>query len=304
MQVPGIPTAPATVAAAEVPVQQMLSGTIHAQHVVGVGSPVDGNIDAFLVAPGEEAYEGEVLARVGGAGLESERATASAAVDRAQQDVSRVEAAVAAARLESSRADADAERARAQTDAAERIYSRQKLLNSEGATPRNAYLKAEREYESVKATSDAAAQVSRTAFDHMQGLLKELEAARKILADRTAELEAAGARAQAGEIAAPVDGIVVSRKGNIGEPAQPLGNDLFQIATDIYSLEVETTPPSELLAKIHPGQDVTVLVPDVPQAALPGTVREIRDGSMVVQFESPIPEVRPGMKADIRLKLE
>ena len=35
-----------------------------------------------------------------------------------------------------------------------------------------------------------------------------------------------------------MDGYVVSRKGEVGANAERLGNDFFQIATDLYALEV------------------------------------------------------------------
>ena len=57
-------------------------------------------------------------------GLESAREVAQAALDGAQEQVSRTEAAVTAARLELSRAEADAERARLVLERAERASAR------------------------------------------------------------------------------------------------------------------------------------------------------------------------------------
>src|SRR5512142_1832836 len=72
-----------------------LSGAIRPQHVVAVGAEVEGNIDAFLADVGDEVFEGQVLARIGSAGLESSREQASAAVDSAQQQVAAAESAIA-----------------------------------------------------------------------------------------------------------------------------------------------------------------------------------------------------------------
>ena len=69
-----------------------LSGTIRAAHVVGVSAPVPGYIDVFLVNVGDEVYAGQELARIGNAGLESDRAQAQAGLDATER-------AVAAAQL-------------------------------------------------------------------------------------------------------------------------------------------------------------------------------------------------------------
>src|SRR5215472_965327 len=89
-----------------------LSGPIRPRHVQNVGATVSGNIESFMVNVGDEVFEGQALARVGTAGLESDRESAAGAVQLAEQQVSQAEAAVNSARMESSRADADAQRAR------------------------------------------------------------------------------------------------------------------------------------------------------------------------------------------------
>ena len=57
-----------------------LSGTIRRAHVVGVSAPVPGYIDVLPANVGEEVYAGQELARIGNAGLESDRAQATATV--------------------------------------------------------------------------------------------------------------------------------------------------------------------------------------------------------------------------------
>src|SRR5262252_8468237 len=58
-----------------------LSGKIRPQHITKVGPGVEGNIEAFLVDVGQDVFAGEVLARVGGGGLETDRENATAAVE-------------------------------------------------------------------------------------------------------------------------------------------------------------------------------------------------------------------------------
>jgi multidrug resistance efflux pump len=281
-----------------------LSGTIRPQHVISVGAQVGGVIDAFLVDVGQDVYEGQVLARIGSQGLEGAREAAATALDHAQERVNRAETAVAGARLEQSRADAEAQRARFAMERAEKTYSRQQLLFSQGATPRLTYEKSRSEYDSAQAEFAVMDKAARATAERVQSALQELASAQKILADESHQLEDAQAAFEAADVHSPVDGLLVARKGEIGKPAQEFGDDLFQIATDTYALEVAVEPQPPILKRIRPGQPALVLVPDLQSAGIPGDVKEIKGTQVLVEFNSTIPAIRPGMLAGVRLKLE
>src|SRR5690242_3506156 len=87
-----------------------LNGTIRPQHVTGVGSQIEGNIESFMADVGDEVFQGQVLARIGAAGLESEREAAAHAVEYQQDQVAKADAAVSSARMEASRSNADEQR--------------------------------------------------------------------------------------------------------------------------------------------------------------------------------------------------
>jgi multidrug resistance efflux pump len=291
--------------AAVLPANQVtLSGAIRPQHVVGVGAQVSGVIDAFLVDVGQDVYQGQVLARIGSQGLESSREAAASAVDHAQERVSRAEAAVAGARLEQSRADAEAQRARFAMDRAEAAFSRQQLLFSQGATPRLVYEKSQREYDSARTEFAVMDKAARATADGVQNALQELASARKILADENRRLEESQAAFEAADVHSPVDGLLVGRNGEVGKSAQEFGDNLFQIATDMYALEVALEPEPPVLRRIRPGQPALVLVPDLESAGIAGDVKEIKGTQVLVEFNSTIPAIRPGMLADVRLRLD
>jgi len=291
--------------AAVLPANQVtLSGAIRPQHVVGVGAQVSGVIDAFLVDVGQDVYQGQVLARIGSQGLESSREAAASAVDHAQERVSRAEAAVAGARLEQSRADAEAQRARFAMDRAEAAFSRQQLLFSQGATPRLVYEKSQREYDSARTEFAVMDKAARATAEGVQNALQEVASAQKILADENRRLEESQAAFEAADVRSPVDGLLVGRNGEAGKSAQEFGDNLFQIATDMYALEVALEPEPPVLRRIRPGQPALVLVPDLESAGIAGDVKEIKGTQVLVEFNSTIPAIRPGMLADVRLRLD
>ena len=122
------PRSSAAAAVAEaLPSAITLSDMIRRAHVVGVSTPVPGYIDVFLVDVGEEVHAGQELARIGNAGLESDRAQATAAVAQAQARLDATKRAVASAQLEASRADDDAERLRAELLRASKTDDRQEF---------------------------------------------------------------------------------------------------------------------------------------------------------------------------------
>ena len=281
-----------------------LSGAVRPQHVVAVGSQVEGNIEAFLADVGDEVFEGQVLARIGSAGLESTREQAQSDADRAQDQVARAEAAVNAARLETSRADAMAQRSRLEMERTRKLYDRQTTLHNAGATPRLVYEKAQADYAAAQTEFDAMDRAARASREATQATLDQLAAARKLAAEKTQELEGAQTAFQDAEVRAPAAGTVVGRQGEVGKPAQEAGDQMFRIATDLYALEVSVQPKPEDLPRIHPGQEALVLLLDLQGAGLQGAVREVKDGSATVEFSGAIPGIRPGMRADVRLKLE
>jgi membrane fusion protein (multidrug efflux system) len=281
-----------------------LSGNVQPQHVVTVGSTVEGNIEAFLADVGEEVFEGQVLARIGSAGLETTREQAQADAEHAQDQVTRAEAAVNAARLEASRADAMAQRSRLEMDRAQKVYDRQTTLHNAGATPRMVFEKAQAEFTAAQADFQTMDKASRATRETLQEAMNRVTAAKTAAAQRAARLEESQTAFQAAEVRAPAAGTIVGRKGEAGKPAEEAGDQMFRIATDLYALEVKLEPKPDELARIHPGQEAVVLLLDLQGAGLQGTVKEVKDGAVTVEFAGAIPGIKPGMRADVRLKLD
>jgi multidrug resistance efflux pump len=283
-----------------------IQGKIRPQHVIGVGATVPGFIEAFLVDPGQDVYEGQVLARIGAQGLESNRESAATVLEHAQEQVNRAETVLAGARLELSRAEADASRSRMNLERLERAYSRQQTLYREGATPRLTFEKAAADYEAARKDFDIMDTAVRTGREHVQGAQKDLDNARKFAADKRALLEEAADALAASEVRSPADGYLVAREGEIGKSAEGLGDQLFTIATDLFALEVVLEPKEEMMKKIIPGMPVTVNILDLDSAAFEGTVKEIndKDHQVIVEFGSANPAVKPGMVADVRFKFQ
>jgi multidrug resistance efflux pump len=290
---------------AALPGEVSLPGKIEAQQVVPVGAQVMGSVAEFLVEVGQEVYAGQVLARISNQGLESARVSAGAAMELAQARADKAAAAIIAARLEAGRARADATRARAEFDRSQRAYQRQKMLHGEGATPRLVYEKAQREYEGAQAEYESLEKLALVAESRVDELLKEQESAKSVLEEKSQELEEAQMSLQSAEVHSPVDGLVVERKGEVGTELRAQEQaEMFRIAVNPAELQVTVNPDEAVWKRLHAGGAALVVIADLAGEGLPGTVKEVRENRATVAFTSPDPVVKPGMTAQVRIKLD
>jgi multidrug resistance efflux pump len=298
---------PRAAAALELPASGIVTftGAIRAQHVTTVGASVDGDIEVFLADVGQEVWEGEALARIGAPALASDRENAANAVERARDEVARQENSLSAALMEQSRAAADAERGQAELDRAHAEYDKQRGYYAKGATPRLTYEKSEQDYQAAVDQYHLLSKALDAGAENARNSQAAVDAAKKALEARLADLdEAQGDIEAAAEVRSPVDGLVVTRNGEPGRPARESGDQMFVIATDLSALEVTVEPPPPVLKRLVPGLPAMVLVPELTSAGFEGEVKGIDQGVVVVEFVSGLPAVKPGMKADVRFKLE
>ena len=300
---------PAPKAAAEVPKAPALGsdvsleGKIQALRVVEVSAPVEGTVDVFHVEIGQEVFEGQLLAQINSDSLTGAEEQATQLAGRARNRLNDLDASIIAGRLEVSRARAVASRLKTEFDRSDKTYQRQRMLLAAGATPRLAFEKAEKEYLINQAESASAGALAQQVESRIDALLKEQDAAKKTLEERTQELEAAQADLAAAEVHAPVDGLVVGRRGNAGDNVDRSMKDLFLIATDLSRLAVVVEPPAPILARIHPGQTAVVTVSEAQNEPLAAEVKKVENGQVTVEFTSPDPAVKPGLTAQVRIKI-
>jgi multidrug resistance efflux pump len=299
---------PAPVASTQTPVlppgaEVRLAGKIQAVKIIALEAPVGGTLEEFPVKPGDEVAEGQLLGRIHNTTLEENEKEAATELERTTNKISAIESAMIQARLEASRADAEVSRARSDLTRAERVYQRQTVLNREGATPRKTFEAAEKDYTAAKADAESQEGMSQAAQGRLQKLAQDLDAARKTLAEKDQELEAARSEMKSAELRAPADGVIISIAKQAGADVEKGFPNLVTITTDLGLLEIVLEPEPPVLKRIQPGAVALVQMPELGTAGLPAAVREIKDGKVIVEFGSPDPAIRPGMTAFVALKL-
>lgn len=278
-------------------------GQIRAQKLIAVPPPVDGAIENFQADVGDSVFEGQLLARIKSARLDAAHEQALRDVEQATARAAGLENSVLSARLEASRARAEASQVRGDLERLEKAYLRQEMLMKEGATPRLVFEKTQKEYEKLKADSKSLDDLAAAAEDRLAALSKESDRVKTALTEKTESLEEAQAELAAGEVHSPVDGIVVARRGQPGSDVSRAILDLFQIATDLTALEIAVDVPPSALPRIRAGQQAIVQVAEVAGEPLAGVVREVKGGQVIVEFKSPTPSIKPGLTAQVKIKL-
>lgn len=280
-----------------------LTGRVQPITTITVGAPIDGVLESYFVEVNQEVYQGQLLGRIRNARLETAEQQAEAQLEKAQARLTNLDAEGITARMEASRAAAEQVRARGEMERLEKLYQRQQALMREGATPRLTFEKAEKDYTAAKNEFETLDSAAKSAEEHVAALERELERTRELVASATEAAEQAKASLAIRELRAPVDGVVVGRKGQPGEPVDPSMKDLLEIATNLTAMRIVATPAPEVLARIHPGQQATIRIPGLSTEELPGSVREIRGPDVIVDFTSPAAIVKLGIAAQIRIKL-
>ena len=208
-----------------------------------IAAPTDGQLLRFHVDAGDEVYQGQLPRRNREyyAGLRPRRPRRlNSSVLRSES--TRSEGTISASRLEASRAQADYQRVTNELERATRVYNRQKFLLSEGATPRKMFEKAEAEYRTLQTEHTNSEEVAKRAEARLSSLQADLDNAKKALDHKNEDLEAAKARVDAGQVVSPVNGVVVSRRGVVGDPVNPAIPDLFRIAPELSHMTVTVEP--------------------------------------------------------------
>lgn len=212
----------------------------------------------------------------------------------ARLDPSVLQAQVEQAQATVARLGADVERSRIQVDDAEVKFRRAQELFARGLIPATDLETAE--------TTARQAQAS-------------LKAAQAQVVQSQASLNQSKVNLSHTVIAAPVDGIVISRNVDVGQTvaASMSAPTLFVIAKDLTAMQVNASIDEADIGRIQQGQRVTFTVDAYPKDTFTGTVSQVRLNPVVSQnvvsyvtmIDVPNKDLKlkPGMTANVSVEV-
>lgn len=115
------------------------------------------------------------------------------------------------------------------------------------------------------------------------------------------------------KIIAPVDGTVISREIDVGQPvaASFQAPELFTIAQDLTKMQIEVNVSEADIGKVLEGQDVTYTLDGYPDSVFKGKVTQVRISpttvsnvvtyTVIVEVENEDLKLKPGMTANVSI---
>jgi HlyD family secretion protein len=240
------------------------TGTVEPEEVIDVGAQVAGQILSFgrdvdgnSVDYGSKVAAGTVLANIDDSVYAAEASSARAQVESAQAGLER--------------AEADREQYKAKLNQAERDWLRAQKIGPSEALAQASYDAYRSAYETAKANvavGQAAILQAKAAIIQAQAGLSRAE---RNLGYCT--------------IKAPVNGVIIDRRVNIGQTVVASLNapSLFLIAKDLTRMQVWVAVNEADIGKIHPGQDVIFTVDAFPGVTFDGRVGKVRLNAAMTQ---------------------
>ena len=143
--------------------------------------------------------------------------------------------------------------------------------------------------------------------------LAQINAARAQISQYQATLKTAMTNLGYTKIIAPVDGTVISRKIDLGQPvaASFQAPELFTIAQDLTKMQIEVNVSEADIGKVDEGQNVTYTLDGYADSIFHGKVTQVRLAStntsnvvtysVIVDVENNDLKLKPGMTANVSI---
>lgn len=275
------------------------TGNLNAVVEVMVSSQVSGNIKALYADWNSRVKKGQLVALIDPEVFQAQLDQANASVRSAHAATLSAQAQLAKSQADESAAVAGQRNAQAiaAKDLASEVntrgqWERAQQLYRDQIMSRQNYDTAQANYGAATAQVNADYAQVRAAGQSVQSARASVEVSKSQIASAQAQerqSQAALRQAQINldrtRITAPVDGIVVARRMDVGQTVASTLNPptIFEIAQDLTKMQVDTNVDESDIGKIALGQEATFVVDSYPNTTFHGVVKEIRKAPIVTQ---------------------
>ena len=146
-----------------------------------------------------------------------------------------------------------------------------------------------------------------------QADMAQIAAAKAQIVQAQAQYKTALTNLDYTKITAPVDGMIISRKIDVGQPvaASFQAPELFTIAQDLKKMQIEVYVSEADIGKVEKGQSVIYTLDGYPDSEFYGKVTQVRISpttvsnvvtySVIVEVENEDLKLKPGMTANVQI---
>lgn len=146
-----------------------------------------------------------------------------------------------------------------------------------------------------------------------QADMAQIAAAKAQIVQAQAQYKTALTNLDYTKITAPVDGMIISREIDVGQPvaASFQAPELFTIAQDLKKMQIEVNVSEADIGKVEKGQSVIYTLDGYPDSEFYGKVTQVRISpttvsnvvtySVIVEVENEDLKLKPGMTANVQI---
>jgi HlyD family secretion protein len=303
------------------------TGTLNAVVDVQVGSQVSGNIKALYADFNTKVTKGQLVAEIDPevfqtqvdqaaaalASVHSAALTASAQVQKANSDLGGTVASEKAAESVLARDRANALNATNQYQRQDALFTRGIVAQTDHDLAKAAVDAAEAQVSADQSQIDASKQTIQSAQAQVGVVQAQLGSAHDQERQSQASLAQARINLSRTRITAPVDGIVIARRMDVGQTvaASFAAPTIFEIAQDLTKMHLDTNVDESDIGSISAGQAATFTVDAYPGTTFRGQVADVRKApisaqnvvtyDVVISVSNPDLKLFPGMTANARI---
>jgi HlyD family secretion protein len=289
------------------------TGTINPVNIVPVGSVVSGNVVSVSVDFNSKVKKDDILAQIDPVPFQTQLAESQADYQDSQANVTSLEAQIETARANVLNMKANIAKAQATLDDATVTLTRTKYLADQGVVAAQQKDDAQASYDGAVASLHAAQAQEAQSEAQLNATIAQRDQAKAQVQMKKASVDAARLQLSYCTIRAPIDGTVINRTVNVGQPvaASLQAPNLFSIGQDLAHMMVYSNTDEADVGRIRVGKQATFRVDSFPRETFNGTVAQVRMNATIIQnvvtyntmvaFDNPDLKLFPGMTAYVSI---
>jgi HlyD family secretion protein len=289
------------------------TGTINPVNTVPVGSVVSGTVVSVSVDFNSQVKKGDILAQIDPVPFQIALSQATASYQNSVANVANLEAQIGTSTANVATMKANVAKAHATTIDMGTQQKRTKLLADQGVLSAQQNDDAQANYDQAVASENAAIAQEKQAESQLAATVAQRDQAKAQVQIQNAAVNSAKLQLSYCTIKAPIDGTVINRTVNVGQPvaASLQAPNLFSIGQDLKHMLVYSNTDEADVGRIKVGKQATFRVDSFPRETFSGTVAQVRMNAMTIQnvvtyntmvaFDNPDLKLFPGMTAYISI---
>ncbi|HEV7968475.1 MAG TPA: efflux RND transporter periplasmic adaptor subunit [Candidatus Acidoferrales bacterium] len=261
------------------------TGTINPVNTVPVGSVVSGNVVSVSVDFNSQVNKGDILAQIDPVPFQVALAQAQASYQNSVANVANLEAQIGTSQANVGTMKANIAKAHATTIDMGTQLKRTKVLAEQGVLSAQQNDDAQANYDGAVAAENATIAQEKQAESQLAATIAQRDQAKaQVLIQKAAE-DSAKLELSYCTIVAPIDGTVINRTVNVGQPvaASLQAPNLFSIGQDLKHMLVYSNTDEADVGRIKVGKQATFRVDSFPRETFYGTVSQVRMNATTIQ---------------------